>query len=77
MYKMEAMPTADAVAVLKPQLSQEKLQAFAAECVREWQTQNTSFFHLLRRSTDLSGPFKEIDERMIEEQMTGTDGLRD
>ena len=77
MCKMEAVPTADAVAGLKPKLSQGELVAFTADCVREWQTQNTQFFHLVRRSTELSGPFKEIDERMVEERMTGADGLRD
>ena len=77
MCKVEAVPTADAVAGLKPKLSQGELVAFTADCVREWQTQNTQFFHLVRRSTDLSGPFKEIDERLVEERMTGADGLRD
>ena len=74
----QQMPTVKQITEQNPALSFDDAVAIADARSEPWKEANTAFYHLLREGIDLSGPWSDSDERMIEDKWVSQENeLRD
>ena len=77
MYSRTLMPSLAVCALQYPELKADELEAKLHELTGQWQELNTEWYHIVRASVELVGPFELIDRRHINAQFVGQGVLRD
>ena len=77
MHSKTSMPTLAISALRYPDAKGAELEQKLVELTAAWQELNTQWYHIVRPSLNLEGPFETIDRRHIKQQFIGEGVLRD